>query len=143
MAGIFNYLAFISFSFISSGAGNLFFISYFPLGAGNLSIVKLLVRVGAQVNHCTRSLSTPIRYCCCAITELSVISILWLKCIYSVEEKNIINVSLLFSVKPSKTTSFHQERHWPIYYYYFVTDNLLLHFTYSFVNRFIMLCVIL
>ena len=28
---------------------------------------------------------------------------------YSVEE-NIINVSLLFSVKPSKTTSFHQER---------------------------------
>ena len=30
----------------------------------------------------------------------------------SVEEKyDMINISLLFSVKPSKTTSFHQERH--------------------------------
>ena len=31
---------------------------------------------------------------------------------YSVEEKyNMIIVSLLFRVKPSKTTSFHQDRH--------------------------------
>ena len=37
--------------------------------------------------------------------------ILRLKCI--VLKKNIINVSLLFSVKPSKTISFHQVIQWP------------------------------
>ena len=44
--------------------------------------------------------------------KLSVILILrWLECI--VLKKNIINVSLLFSVKPSKTISFHQVIQWP------------------------------
>ena len=55
------------------------------------------------------------------------------KCI--VLKKNIINVSLLFSVKPSKTTSFHQERHWPnlnkvvaniVYTYYNFHKNLFI-----------------
>ena len=42
------------------------------------------------------------------IVKLSVILILRLKCIAL--KKDIINVSLLSSVKPSKTNSFHQER---------------------------------
>ena len=42
------------------------------------------------------------------VVKLSVILILRLKWI--VLKKN---VSLLFSVKPSKTTSFHQKTHWP------------------------------
>ena len=44
------------------------------------------------------------------IFKLSIISILRLKFI-ALKKKNLINVSLLFCVKPSKTTSFHQERH--------------------------------
>ena len=54
--------------------------------------------------------SVPRSVCALCVFKLAVILILRLEYIGSVEEKWNLIVSLLFIVKPSKTTSFHQER---------------------------------